>query len=156
MAQPPRQCRKAAIPTPSRVADGGLLACPYRRLGSPRPTGRNISACSVVFSASPWRDTQVPPYIHCRQRVCIRRLMTDSPRRPPHRGAAGAVAVGRRLRHLWMALETTGDFARCGGRPGRCPLTLRFFEKNRVKLLSVFLCSQQKQARYSKSRNAPV
>ena len=30
--------------------------------------------------------------------------------------------------------ERMGCFARCGGRPGRCPWTLRFFEKNRVKL----------------------
>ena len=30
----------------------------------------------------------------------------------------------------------SGYFARCGGRPGLCPWTPRFFEKNRVKLLS--------------------
>ena len=28
MAQPPRQCRKAAVPTPTRVADGGLFDPP--------------------------------------------------------------------------------------------------------------------------------
>ena len=73
----------------------------------------------------------------------------------PRRGAAtGSMAVGRELRHLLMALwnamgfravrgagislaAASGSFARCGGRPGALPPgPLRFFEKNRVKLLN--------------------
>ena len=34
----------------------------------------------------------------------------------PAGAAAGAMACGRGLRHLRMALRTLGDFARCGGR----------------------------------------
>ena len=84
----------------------------------------------------------------------------------PHPGAAGAMAavISRRgLRRLRTALWTLGDFARCGGRvfrwlrpagisprarggcfarcggrPGALPPgPLRFFEKNRVKLLTL-------------------
>ena len=46
---------------------------------------------------------------------------------PSADGGLGREGVSRRARR--------GCFARCGGRPGRCPWTPRFFEKNRVKLL---------------------
>ncbi len=41
----------------------------------------------------------------------------DGPRCPPPQGAAaGAMAIGRGLRHLRMALGTIGDFAPCAAR----------------------------------------
>ena len=80
-------------------------------------------------------------------------------RRPPPRDGVGTAALRLtpwRLRHLRMALwddwgvravrgagispaAAGGSFAPCAGRPGALPPgPLRFFEKNRVKLLSFF------------------
>ena len=73
----------------------------------------------------------------------------------PRWGGDGGLRLRRGLRHLRMALWTLGVFrwlrpagisrrarrgcfARCDGRPGLCPWTPRFFEKNRVKLLSFY------------------
>ena len=73
----------------------------------------------------------------------------------PRWGGDGGLRLRRGLRHLRMALWTIGVFrwlrpagisrrarrgcfARCDGRPGLCPWTPRFFEKNRVKLLSFY------------------
>ena len=52
MAQSPRQSRKAAVPTPSRVADGGLLAVPGIII-------HHISTQSIPPTNG---GTQVPPY----------------------------------------------------------------------------------------------
>ena len=163
MAQSPRRSRKAAVPTPSRGGGRRPFTVPgivFPTLGrnrnplpaagaSPRPTQRNQSACGK------WRlptsgGTQVPPYVlyWWYVRVCG---LADDPRRPP-RGGGGeghglrpGVAPSadgawddrgfRPLRRAGVSLAAaSGSFAPCAARPGRCPWTPRFFEKNRVKL----------------------
>ena len=109
-----------------------------------------------------WDDVGIVPYKHGRTTPRGLWVGTSSNTvrhkaavHHPRWGGDGGLRLRRGLRHLRMALWTlgvlrplrragvslaaaSGNFARCDGRPGLCPWTPRFFEKNRVKLLSFY------------------
>ena len=149
------------------IPDGPGWSVPWTRQGC-RVLRNSYAFAPVRRSTTPStarRHTQVPPYEWDGSLFGVRGKRES--RRPPPREGWGRRLWGRRkrprgLRHLRMALWTTGDFARCGGRVfrwlrpagvsrlarrgyfARCggrpgappPGPLRFFEKNRVKLLT--------------------
>ena len=139
------------------IPDGPGWSVPWTRQGC-RVLRNSYAFAPVRRSTTPGtarRHTQVPPYEWDGSLFGVRGKRES--RRPPPREGWGRRLWGRRkrprgLRHLRMALWTTGDFARSGGRVFRwlrpagisprargdqrlCLWKPRFFEKNRVKLL---------------------
>ena len=125
----------------------------------PRPTNRlrichyaAVNATRYGTAAHAGAALRIRRYFRRAWGLCvIAMLPLDGPRRPPHRavvdGPGGCAICGWRF-------GTTGCFARCGGRAfrwlrpagvspvatgdqRRCLWTPRFFEKKRVKLLTV-------------------
>ena len=102
MAQSPAK-PKAAVPTPSRVADGGLLAVPgtvVRCIGaqssplpaagaSPRPTQRNQSACGKWQLPTSGGTHRCRPTFFIGGAFMFAVWHIMAPRRPPRRGGGG-------------------------------------------------------------------
>ena len=75
MAQSPRQSRKAAVPTPSRVADGGLFA-PLKQLPLFSKTEAFARKNSRFFKLSFWSVlltmySQAYRTVHQEESICI-------------------------------------------------------------------------------------
>ena len=134
-AQSPRRSRKAAVPTPWRVVDGGLFVRPSVGRGildapTPHPI-RGRQGCrplrrwwSVMRHGGGTRRSR-PTFIVGSALVFMGQQMT--PAVHPTGAAARAMACGRGLRHLRMALGTTRGFAPCAARPEALPLDSAIF-----------------------------
>ena len=128
MAQPLRQCRKAAVPTPTRVADGGLFDPPTVGRGildAPKPHPiRGRQGCRPLRWAK-WMATAVHPRRGRRRgpwplaggcAICGWRFERQG------RFAPCAARVFRWLRPAGVSPAAAGgNFAPCAARPGALP-----------------------------------
>ena len=148
-AKYPRRARREIPNRPKRHPQ--MAQSPAKGHGPRRrPCGGGRRGPSVLYRVS---STGTPGQIRTKRPLSTTRYgvgtaalgLTPWGLRPLRR-ALGDAGEFRPLRRAGVSLAAaSGSFAPCAARPGLCPWTPRFFEKNRVKLLYFFLFAMYAQ-----------